>query len=36
MDRRSGTLDGVARYAVDPDNGRRLWALSRELLAQAG
>ncbi|MBW8700874.1 3-oxoacyl-[acyl-carrier-protein] reductase FabG [Streptomyces sp. MBT84] len=36
VDRRSGTLDGVARYAVDPDNGRRLWALSRELLAQAG
>ncbi|MDX3263420.1 SDR family NAD(P)-dependent oxidoreductase [Streptomyces sp. NPDC093228] len=35
VDRRSGTLDGVARYAVDPDNGRRLWALSRELLAQA-
>ncbi|MET8631390.1 SDR family NAD(P)-dependent oxidoreductase [Streptomyces sp. NPDC004074] len=36
VDRRSGTLDGVARYAVDPDNGRRLWALSRELLAHAG
>ncbi|MFE1834456.1 SDR family NAD(P)-dependent oxidoreductase [Streptomyces sviceus] len=36
VDRRSGTLHGVARYAVDPDNGRRLWALSEELLAQAG
>ncbi|MGK4580300.1 SDR family NAD(P)-dependent oxidoreductase [Kitasatospora sp. HPMI-4] len=36
VDRRSGTLDGVARYAVDPDNGRRLWALSEELLAHAG
>ncbi|MFF3361945.1 SDR family NAD(P)-dependent oxidoreductase [Streptomyces misionensis] len=33
VDRRSGTLHGVARYAVDPDNARRLWALSRELLA---
>ncbi|MFE1196135.1 short-chain dehydrogenase [Streptomyces olivaceoviridis] len=28
VDRRSGTLHGVARYAVDPDNARRLWALS--------
>ncbi|WP_020120504.1 SDR family NAD(P)-dependent oxidoreductase [Streptomyces canus] len=36
VDRRSGTLHGVARYAVDPDNGRRLWALSEELLAQTG
>ncbi|MFJ8637303.1 SDR family NAD(P)-dependent oxidoreductase [Streptomyces sp. NPDC093568] len=33
--RRSGTLHGVARYAVDPDNAGRLWALSQELLAQA-
>ncbi|MET8720847.1 SDR family NAD(P)-dependent oxidoreductase [Streptomyces misionensis] len=33
VDRRSGTLHGVARYAVDPDNARRLWALSQELLA---
>ncbi|MFE1446681.1 short-chain dehydrogenase [Streptomyces olivaceoviridis] len=35
VDRRSGTLHGVARYAVDPDNARRLWALSQELLAHA-
>ncbi|CAL9322849.1 SDR family NAD(P)-dependent oxidoreductase [Streptomyces griseoincarnatus] len=35
VDRRTGTLHGVARYAVDPDNAGRLWALSRELLAQA-
>lgn len=34
VDRRSGTLGGVARYAVDPDNGRRLWALSEALLAR--
>ncbi len=32
VDRRSGTLQGVARYAVDPDNARRLWSLSQELL----
>ncbi|MEV7815529.1 SDR family NAD(P)-dependent oxidoreductase [Streptomyces flaveolus] len=36
VDRRSGTLHGVARYAVDPDNARRLWALSQDLLAAAG
>ncbi|MFE7168392.1 SDR family NAD(P)-dependent oxidoreductase [Streptomyces sp. NPDC057616] len=35
VDRRSGTLHGVARYAVDPDNGRRLWTLSEDLLAAA-
>ncbi|HZX05223.1 SDR family NAD(P)-dependent oxidoreductase [Kribbella sp.] len=28
-------LHGVARYAVDPDNARRLWSLSRTLLATA-
>ncbi|MFJ5265229.1 SDR family NAD(P)-dependent oxidoreductase [Streptomyces sp. NPDC088387] len=33
--RRSGTLHGVARYAVDPGNGRRLWDLSQDLLARA-
>ncbi|MFE4963700.1 SDR family NAD(P)-dependent oxidoreductase [Streptomyces sp. NPDC056660] len=33
VDRRTGRLHGVARYAVDPDNGRRLWDLSEELLA---
>ncbi|WP_116210413.1 SDR family NAD(P)-dependent oxidoreductase [Streptomyces olivoreticuli] len=35
VDRRSGTLGGVARYALDPDNARRLWTLSEELLAGA-
>ncbi|WKK23339.1 SDR family NAD(P)-dependent oxidoreductase [Streptomyces olivoreticuli] len=35
VDRRSGTLGGVARYALDADNARRLWALSEELLAGA-
>ncbi|MFD7996736.1 SDR family NAD(P)-dependent oxidoreductase [Streptomyces mexicanus] len=35
VDRRSGTLHGVARYAVDPDNARHLWTLSQELLAHA-
>ncbi|MEU6447443.1 SDR family NAD(P)-dependent oxidoreductase [Streptomyces sp. NPDC046979] len=35
VDRRTGTLHGVARYAVDADNAGRLWDLSRELLAQA-
>jgi NAD(P)-dependent dehydrogenase (short-subunit alcohol dehydrogenase family) len=35
VDRRSGTLHGVAPYAVDPDNARRLWTLSEELLAEA-
>lgn len=33
VDRRAGRLHGVARYAVAPDNGRRLWDLSEELLA---
>ncbi|MFJ4467064.1 SDR family NAD(P)-dependent oxidoreductase [Streptomyces sp. NPDC089424] len=33
VDRRPDTpLQGVARYAVDPDNALRLWALSQELL----
>ncbi|GAA1698817.1 SDR family NAD(P)-dependent oxidoreductase [Streptomyces yatensis] len=35
LDRRSGTLHGVARYAVDADNARRLWDLSQDLLARA-
>ncbi|MFR0359450.1 SDR family NAD(P)-dependent oxidoreductase [Streptomyces sediminimaris] len=35
VERRSGTLHGVARYAVDPDNARRLWTLSQELLEHA-
>ena len=34
VDRRTGTLAGVARYAVDPDNARRLWTLSEDLLAR--
>jgi hypothetical protein len=32
VDRRTGWLHGVARYAVDPDKARRLWDLSEELL----
>ncbi|MFD4320725.1 SDR family NAD(P)-dependent oxidoreductase [Streptomyces sp. NPDC058548] len=36
VDRRTGTLHGVARYALDPDNAQRLWGLSQDLLAQAG
>ncbi|WP_369275636.1 SDR family NAD(P)-dependent oxidoreductase [Streptomyces sp. R11] len=35
VDRRTGTLHGVARYAVDADNARRLWDLSESLLTQA-
>ncbi|MFL4902084.1 SDR family NAD(P)-dependent oxidoreductase [Streptomyces sp. MMS24-I2-30] len=32
VDRRTGTLHGVARYAVDPAGARRLWTVSEELL----
>ncbi|WP_434094900.1 SDR family NAD(P)-dependent oxidoreductase [Streptomyces hyaluromycini] len=35
VDRRTGTLHGVARYAVDPENARRLWDVSEALLADA-
>ncbi|MEU3242519.1 MULTISPECIES: SDR family NAD(P)-dependent oxidoreductase [unclassified Streptomyces] len=35
VDRRSGTLHGVARYAVDPENARRLWDVSQDLLTRA-
>ncbi|WP_308124756.1 hypothetical protein [Streptomyces sp. NEAU-YJ-81] len=35
-DRRSGTLHGVARYALAPDNARRLWTLSQDLLTHIG
>ncbi|MFD3377376.1 MULTISPECIES: SDR family NAD(P)-dependent oxidoreductase [unclassified Streptomyces] len=35
VDRRSGSLHGVARYAVDPTGARRLWDLSQDLLADA-
>jgi NAD(P)-dependent dehydrogenase (short-subunit alcohol dehydrogenase family) len=33
VDRRTGTLHGVARYALDPANAERLWTVSEELLA---
>jgi NAD(P)-dependent dehydrogenase (short-subunit alcohol dehydrogenase family) len=33
VDRRTGTLYGVARYALDPGNAERLWTLSESLLA---
>jgi NAD(P)-dependent dehydrogenase (short-subunit alcohol dehydrogenase family) len=33
VDRRTGTLGGVARYALDPDNAERLWNVSEQLLA---
>src|SRR5882724_2071354 len=35
VDKRSGTLEGVAGYAVDPDNAARLWHVSETLVAQA-
>jgi NAD(P)-dependent dehydrogenase (short-subunit alcohol dehydrogenase family) len=34
VDRRTGSLDGVARYALDPSNAERLWDLSEQLLAE--
>jgi NAD(P)-dependent dehydrogenase (short-subunit alcohol dehydrogenase family) len=38
IDRRGDAppLHGVARYAVDPDNARRLWQVSEDLLAAGG
>ncbi|MEV7284721.1 SDR family NAD(P)-dependent oxidoreductase [Streptomyces sp. NPDC093252] len=33
VDHRTGTLHGVARYAVDGANARRLWEVSEELLS---
>ncbi|MFJ8228497.1 SDR family NAD(P)-dependent oxidoreductase [Streptomyces sp. NPDC094448] len=36
LDRRGAPLQGVAPYALDPDNARRLWTLSEQLLAEAG
>ncbi|MFF8693906.1 SDR family NAD(P)-dependent oxidoreductase [Streptomyces sp. NPDC015144] len=36
LDRRGAPLQGVARYAVDPANARRLWELSTDLLATTG
>jgi NAD(P)-dependent dehydrogenase (short-subunit alcohol dehydrogenase family) len=35
VDRRTGTLGGVARYALDPMNAARLWDVSEKLLAAA-
>jgi hypothetical protein len=35
VDRRNGTLDGVARYALDSTNAARLWDVSEKLLAVA-
>ncbi|OBH13074.1 hypothetical protein A5695_14945 [Mycobacterium sp. E1747] len=32
---RSGTLAGVAGYALDPDNAARLWDVSETLVAQS-
>jgi NAD(P)-dependent dehydrogenase (short-subunit alcohol dehydrogenase family) len=36
VDRRTGNLDGVARYALDPTNAERLWNVSERLLAVTG
>ena len=35
VDRRTGTLGGVARYALDPANAERLWGLSERAVAEA-
>jgi NAD(P)-dependent dehydrogenase (short-subunit alcohol dehydrogenase family) len=35
VDRRTGTLHGVALYALDPNNAERLWSLSEALLAHS-
>ncbi|MGW3313536.1 SDR family NAD(P)-dependent oxidoreductase [Streptomyces sp. NPDC001073] len=35
VDRRSGTLHGVARYALDPAGAQRLWDLSQDLITGA-
>ncbi|WP_328843286.1 SDR family NAD(P)-dependent oxidoreductase [Streptomyces sp. NBC_00258] len=35
VERRSGTLHGVARYALDPAGARRLWDLSQDLITGA-
>nr|WP_273377663.1 SDR family NAD(P)-dependent oxidoreductase [Actinopolymorpha pittospori] len=35
LDRRGAPLQGVARYAVDPDNAPRLWTLSQQMLLDA-
>ncbi|GII31175.1 SDR family NAD(P)-dependent oxidoreductase [Planotetraspora mira] len=35
VDRRTGDLHGVARYALDPANAERLWTLSESMLSSA-
>jgi NAD(P)-dependent dehydrogenase (short-subunit alcohol dehydrogenase family) len=35
VDRRTGTLGGVARYALDPANAARLWDFSERAVAEA-
>ncbi|MGP4015868.1 SDR family NAD(P)-dependent oxidoreductase [Saccharopolyspora sp. 5N708] len=35
VDRRTGNLRGVARYALDPANAGRLWTLSEDLLTSS-
>ena len=35
VDRRTGTLGGVARYALDPANAERLWHVSERAVAEA-
>jgi hypothetical protein len=35
VDVRSGTLHGVARYALDTDNAARLWEVSASAVAHA-
>jgi NAD(P)-dependent dehydrogenase (short-subunit alcohol dehydrogenase family) len=35
IDKRSSSLHGVARYALDPDNAARLWNVSETLVEQA-
>jgi NAD(P)-dependent dehydrogenase (short-subunit alcohol dehydrogenase family) len=34
VDRRTGNLGGVARYALDPANAERLWTVSEQLLGR--
>jgi NAD(P)-dependent dehydrogenase (short-subunit alcohol dehydrogenase family) len=33
LDRRGARLQGVARYALDPENARRLWTVSQQMLS---
>jgi hypothetical protein len=35
VDRRTGHLGGVARYALDEANARRLWDVSEQLLTES-